>query len=108
MTTPSDLAAIQWAPWQPTRMFDDFSLARDNALDLAESWLDEFGLSLMLPEPTSRPDAWAKLDGERFAFRIDSLGKYCVLIVTIDYDADEDSEGTRDLSTCRKVEVLRA
>jgi hypothetical protein len=75
-----------------------------SAPDEDESWLGDFGLFAGAP-----PDACARLDLDRFAFRIDSGDRSIVVIVTVDYDADgTPGEGWTDLSRAVRVEVVRA
>jgi len=88
-----DTKSIAW-----TAMAANFYEA-EQVLSLAEDWLGDFGLAL-LPDSTSRPDAYALLDdiSEHWAFRFDSGTKSIVVFVTIDHDPP---------SRCVRVEVAR-
>jgi hypothetical protein len=61
----------------------------------------------LLPDSSSRPDAWAKLDADHFAFRLDSLGKSVVVLVAVQWDADVSGEAYRNSSWVNTVEVHR-
>lgn len=68
-------------------------------------WLDDFGVSF----PAA--NAYAVIDSDRAAFRIDSIerGKpvSIVVVATIDHDADGDADGWHNLSRAVRVEVVR-
>jgi hypothetical protein len=99
-----DLAAIEWRNLPGPRSADRHDY--DQAMEYAKSWLGDFGLSLFAGDP---PDACARLDLDRFAFRIDSAERSIVVLVTVDYDADgTPGEGWTDLSRAVRVEVVRA
>ena len=66
---------IAWQPWT-----NGGTAEACDVLGMAESWLADFGLGL-LPDSSSKPDAWAKLDIDHFAFRLDSLGKSVAVLV---------------------------
>jgi hypothetical protein len=101
---PVQIAAdpIAWQPWKPTTYCDDGAYRRDRVLSLLSDWLGDFGIDL-----GEKPDAWAKLDGDRWAFRIDSGGKSIIVRVDIDADADFDGDRMVDKSRYVRVEINR-
>lgn len=86
--TAIDLQALKWEKWR----FDNWAdqSGEVNALNLVAGWLD----------PDDSPDAFAKIDSERFAFRYDYGGKSLIIVATIDYDGAPDGR-----SQCTRVEV---
>jgi len=95
MKTDIDIDTIKW-----------FTGRDDDAHDVwgrAEMDLSDFGIGL------GSYDAHAKIDSDRFAYRIDgSPGKCRVVIVTMSWDADVGGEGDLvDCSSVVSVEVRR-
>lgn len=90
--------SIQWHEGLDRNATVDFGRAND--------WLECFGAEL-----TAYDACYRKPTNDGWLFRVDSLVKKqpasAVIDVTIDYDADGDSEGWHDRSTVVSVTIRR-
>jgi hypothetical protein len=93
---PVDIAAIKWAKLDPRL---------GNYEDCNAAVIFDLASELVGARPARL--GWHRIDSERVAFKV--LGDDCevVWIVTVDHDADGDSDGWRDRSTATRVEVIR-
>ena len=102
MNAPIDIAAIQWR---------NPNADSDSDWHRVETWLGDFGIGFGWQGGCGAYDGQAQLNGDRRAFRIDSVSKgkpaSVVLVATIDRDADFDGERYVDRSACMRVEVIR-
>lgn len=100
----AELAAIEWKNLPAISDYEERH-AVDHAICLARDWLEEFGIGIFEGDD---PDAYARLDGDRFAFLLTSGDRNVAVIVSVEYDADgTPGGGWRDCSSATRVDVCR-